>query len=448
MKIVIAGAGEVGTHLAKLLEADYHDLVIVDEDENRIAQLDESPGVLAIVGNPCSIKVLTDAEVDKADLFIAVSPAKDQAVNIISALLAKKIGAKKVAARINNAEYLTPSNRTIFTDLGVDLLFYPEKIAAMEIVDLIKQSTTSEFVSFGNGKLQLLMFRLDEGAVLIDKSPADLNFEVDNLPFRVVAISRDGETIIPRGSTKFRLNDLVFVISKRENVKEAMAYSGKNHLDIRRLMILGGGNIGEMVAKNLENSASFIKLIEINRERCYELSENLDKVLVINGDGRNSDMLIDEEVETFDAFIAVTSSSETNIMASVAAKKLGVSKVIAEVENLEYIKLAEGMGVDSIINKKLVTASRIVKLTLSSKVRTIKVLNGIEADALEYVATKNSKITKGKLRDIKFPKNALIGGVIRGEESFIAVGDTEIKPYDKVAVFALPSAISQVDKFF
>ena len=227
-----------------------------------------------------------------------------------------------------------------------------------------------------------------------------------------------------------------------------MTYSGKNHLDIRRLMILGGGNIGEMVAKNLENSASFIKLIEINRERCYELSENLDKVLVINGDGRNSDMLIDEEVETFDAFIAVTSSSETNIMASVAAKKLGVSKVIAEVENLEYIKLAEGMGVDSIINKKLVTASRIVKLTLSSKVRTIKVLNGIEADALEYVATKNSKITKGKLRDIKFPKNALIGGVIRGEESFIAVGDTEIKPYDKVAVFALPSAISQVDKFF
>lgn len=448
MRIIIAGAGEVGSHLAKMLSSDFHDLTIIDSDEERLALVSESMDVLTVLGDPTSIEVLSSAGVAEADLFVAVYPAKEQDVNIVSALLAKQMGAKKVTARINNAEYLNHENKLLFTDLGIDLLFYPEKIAANEISDLLKQAEMSEFVDFAHGKLQLIVFRIDEGAPLIDKTPADFIYPADNLPFRTVAISRGEETIIPQKDTRFKLHDLVFVIARKDSVGEAMAYSGKQEIEIKRLTILGGGRIGEMVAEKFEKSADFIKLIEINKSRCEYLSEKLNKTLVINGDGRNSEFLYEEDVKSCDAFIAVTSSSETNILACVAAKRMGVTKTIAEVENIEYIRLAEGMGVDAVINKKLITAGRIFRFTLSNKVRTIKCLNGSDAEILEYIVNPNSLITKAPLKDIAFPKDAIIGGVIRGNEAFIVVGSTQIKPYDRVAVFALPTALKKIDKYF
>lgn len=448
MKIVIAGAGEVGSHLAKMLGGEFHDLTIIDSDEERLSLVSENLDVLTVQGNPTSIIVLKNAKVDKADLFVAVNPAKEQDVNIVSALLAKQMGAKKVTARINNAEYLSHENKLLFTELGIDLLFYPEKIAATEISDLLKQAEMAEFVDFAHGRLQLIVFRLDDGAPLIEKILSDFNYPISDLPFRLVAISRGEETIIPQKDTKLRLHDLVFIIAKKDSVNEAMKFSGKEDIDIRRLTILGGGRIGEMVAIKFEKSAEFVKVIEINKARCEYLSETLSNTLVINGDGRNSDFLYEEDVKSCDAFVAVTSSSETNILACVAAKKMGVAKTIAEVENIEYIKLAEGMGVDAVINKKLITAGRIFRFTLSNKVRTIKCLNGSDAEVLEYIVNPNSLITKAPIRDIHFPKDAVIGGIIRGTESFIAVGDTTIKPYDRVAVFALPSALKKIDKYF
>lgn len=448
MRIIIAGAGEVGSHLAKMLSSDFHDLTIIDGDEERLALVSESMDVLTVLGDPTSIEVLSSAGIASADLFVAVYPAKEQDVNVVSALLAKQMGAKKVTARINNAEYLNHENKLIFTELGIDLLFYPEKIAANEISDLLKQAEMSEFVDFAHGKLQLIVFRIDEGAPLIDKMPGDFAYPADNLPFRTVAISRGEETIIPQKDTRFKLHDLVFVITRKDSVDEAMAYSGKRNIEIKRLTILGGGSIGEMVAQKFEKTAEFIKLIEINKARCELLSERLSRTLVINGDGRNSDFLYEEDVKSCDAFVAVTSSSETNILACVAAKKMGVAKTIAEVENIEYIKLAEGMGVDAVINKKLITAGRIFRFTLSNKVRTIKYLNGSDAEILEYIVNPNSLITKYPIKDVNFPKDAVIGGIIRGTESFIAVGTTIIKPYDRVAVFALPTSLTKIDKFF
>ncbi|MDD4617601.1 MAG: Trk system potassium transporter TrkA [Bacteroidales bacterium] len=447
MKIIIAGAGEVGSHLAKMLSNEYHDLTIVDNDEMRLNRVAESADVITVFGSPTSIKTLAYAGAAKADLFIAVSPAQEQDVNLISALLAKKMGSTRVTARINNDEYLQNENKLLFTELGIDLLFYPEKIASHEIIDLLKQTGTSEFMDFSGGKLQLIVFRLEDGAPLLDKTMADYTAEGD-LQYRAVAIAREGNTIIPRSNTRFKLHDLVFVISKRTGVQEVMSYSGKNNIDVRRLMIVGGGRIGEMVAKKLENTVDYIKLIERRRERCEYLNESLNKTLVINGDARNTDLLIDEDVNDFDAFVAVTSSSETNILSCVMAKKMGVAKTIAEVENIDYIKLAEGMGVDAVINKKLITASRIFRFTLSNKVQSIKCLNGSDAEILEFIVNPNSTVTKGKIRDLSFPKDAIIGGIIRGNSSFIAVGDTEIKPYDRVVVFALPSALKKVNKFF
>lgn len=449
MKIVVAGAGEVGRHLAKMLYQEKHDITIIDSNEERLNMAAEAADLVTILGSPTSIETLKEAGVEHADLFVSVSPAQEQDVNLVSAMLAKKMGAKKVTARINNEEYQTNENKLLFTDLGIDLLFYPEKIAATEIINLLKQTAMSEFMDYSHGKLQLVVFRLEDGSPLLDKTFSDYIVSGENLlKYRAVAISRNGTTIIPRKDTKFKLNDIIYIISKKDGVDEAMSYSGKESTYIRKLMILGGGRIGEMMARKLEKTIDHIKIIELKPERCDHLSETLNKSLIINGDGRNSDLIIEEDVRDYDAFVAVTSSSETNILSCVVAKKMGVTKVIAEVENMEYIKLAEGMGVDAVINKKLITAARIFRLTLSNKVRSVKVINGTAAEVLEFIVSPNSKITTGKIRNLNFPDDAIIGGVIRGNETFIAVGDSEIKAYDQVVVFAHPSAVSKVDKFF
>ena len=448
MKIVIAGAGEVGSHLAKMLSEGYHDITIIDNDEDRLSLISESMDVITVLGHPTSISVLKSAGVKDADLFVAVNPAKDQDVNLVSAILAKHLGARKVTARINNAEYLTADNKLMFTEMGIDLLFYPENIAAKEIEGLLRQSNLSDFMQFAHGKLQLVVFRLDESSPLLNKTLAECYTGDGPLPCRTVAISRGDETIIPQKDTMFKRNDVVFVISREDYMDELLAASGQENIAIRRLTILGGGRIGEMLAQQFEKSAEFIKIIEINKDRCEYLSEKLDHTLVINGDGRNSDFLFEEDVKTCDAFVAVTSSSETNVMACVAAKKMGVARTIAEVENIEYIRLAEEMGVDAVINKKIITAGRIFRFTMSTKVRTVKMLNGSDAEVIEYIVNPGSAVTKAPIRDLHLPKDAVIGGIIRGNETQIAVGDTVIRPYDKVAVFALPSAMRRIEKLF
>ena len=451
MKIVIAGAGEVGSHLAKMLNNESNEITVIDSREERLEALSANTDVITVEGNPSDIHVLKEAGVDHADLFIAVNPSESQDVNIVSAMLAKKLGSKKVTARINTEEYLSYENRYIFTEMGIDLLFYPEKIATAEIIDLLKRTATTESLEFARGKLQVAVFKLEEDSQLIGMNMAEFSAvaAAEGQAFRVVAISRKDTTIVPTFDTKFRYHDLVFIISTREGMNMLMRYIGKQDIEVRNLMILGGSPIGEMLATQLGKQMESIKLIEMNKAKCLDLSEKLpSNVIVVNGDGRNSDLLMEESIRDYDAFVAVTNNSETNILACVAAKTLGVERTIAEVENLEYIKLAERMGVDAVVNKKLITAGRIFKFTLSSKVRFIKYMSGTNAEVLEYIVAPETAITKKTLKEMNFPKNAIIGGVIRGNESFIAVGDTQIQAYDRVAVFALPEAVKEVDKFF
>lgn len=447
MKIVIAGAGEIGSHLAKMLSMEYHEITVISPDEENLDKISSESDIVTVEGNPTSIDTLISAGVKEADLFIAVNPDVLQDVNIISAALAKKLGSKKVTARINNEEYQKNDNRILFTDLGIDSLFYPEKIAATEIVNLLKQNTASEFMNYSHGKLQLIVYKLEECSPMVDRTVAELRERTQNL-FRCVAVSRDGKTIIPKSATRFKTGDVVYLVSKKEGMEQALSLSGKSKVAIRNLMILGGGRIGEMVARSMEKQADNIRLIELKPEKCEHLSETLDRTLVINGDGRNSDLLLQEGIRDMEAFVAVTSSSETNILSCVVAKRMGIPKVIAEVENFEYIKLAEEMGVDSVINKKLITAGKIFRFTLSNKVRSIKVLNGTDAVVLEFIVNTNSKITTGKLKDLGFPEEAIIGGFVRGNESFIADSESTIRPYDQVVVFANPDAVDKVDKFF
>lgn len=445
MKIIIAGAGEVGSHLAKMLSNENHDIVVIDPEEERLRTIDASMDIMTVTGSATSIEILKEANIKRTDLFIAVAHSED--TNITAAILGKKLGAKTTIARIDNPEYLIPSHKDHFVTMGIDYLFYPEMIAAREVIGLLHQTGTTEFLDFSGGRLSLFVLKLDENAPIINKTLIEVTNQNKPLDYRAVAITRNEKTIIPHGDDRFLVNDLVYVVSTLSGYGEIMKYTGKEKLTLKNIMILGGSRIGRRIAKELERQYN-IKLIEINREKCLQLADFLEDTLVINGDGRDTGMLCEEGLRNMDAFIAVTGNSETNILSCLFAKKIGVKKTIAEVEILEYIGLAESSGVDTIINKKLVTASRIFKYTSSAKVSIVKYLTGSDAEVLEFVVKPEAKVTAGSLMEINFPKDAIVGGIIRGKSSFIAKGDTIIKPNDRVVVFALPSAISKIEKFF
>lgn len=441
----------MGSHLAKMLSSESHDITVIDSSSKRLMELSSAADIVTIVGNPSSITTLKEAGAETADLFISVYPTESQDVNIVSALLAKKLGSKKVTARINNEEYLSYDNKYLFTEMGIDLMFYPEKIAADEIMDQLSRTSSTDGMDFARGKLQMAVFRLEDNSPVIDMTLKDFAAEASStsLQFRVVAVSHNNETIIPKFDYRFKYHDLVFIITKREGIDSLLHYMGSNNLEVKSIMIMGGSHTAEMVARGQLKKGNRVKIIDSNKDRCNELAQKLpDNVMIINADGRNTDLLIDEDIRNYDAFLALTENTEANILACVAAKRLGVRRTIAKVENLEYISLAESMGVDAIINKKLITASRIFKFTLSDKVRMVKYMNGASAEVIEFIVAPGARITKGMLKDLDFPQGAIIGGVIRGGESFIAVGDTQIKEYDRVAVFAMPEVVREVDRWF
>ncbi|MBP5482773.1 MAG: Trk system potassium transporter TrkA [Bacteroidales bacterium] len=454
MKIVIEGAGQTGSHLAKMLSVGSNEITVIDSDAGRIRSLNTQADVITIQGPPSTIALLKEAGCQDADLFIAVNPRMDQSINIVSALLAKKLGTKRVIARIDDQAYLAPENKLLFKDMGLDMMFFPEKSASDEIVDMLHNSASTDSLDFARGKLQLTVFKLDDDSPLLDMTVKDFAHAVKELQadadFRIVAISRGGKTIIPKFDTSFKYHDYLYIISRREGMPVLMKFLGKDKIDIRRVMIMGGSEIGMMVAQRLASQKlDDIKLIDINPAHCRKLSEDLpDEVDVVCGDVRNSDFLQEQDIRSYQVVMAFTGNDEVNILSCVVAKKCGVPRVIAQVENLEYLRLAEEMGVDTVINKKLITASRIFKFTLSDKVRSVRYVSGTDAEVQEYTAAPDSRITKDILKDIDFPADAIIGGVIRGGDSFIAVGHTRIEPYDRVAVFALPGAVKEVDKMF
>jgi len=329
----------------------------------------------------------------------------------------------------------------------VDYLIYPERIASREVITLLNRTSTTDFVDYAGGKLSLYVIKLDENAPVISKSLIDIARKNLKLEFRAVAITRKGETIIPRGCDQFLPDDLVYVITSPAGVRDIMKYTGKQDIEVHNIMILGGSRIGIRTAMDFEEHSN-IKLIDIDRDKCNKIAEYVKDTLIINGDGRDIDLLKEAGISNMDAFIAVTGSSEANILSCLIAKRFGVKKIICEVENFDYISIAENMGLDTIINKKVSTASRIFRFTMDSEVASIKCLTGTDAEILEYVAKPGSLITDGPVKSLDMPKDAIIGGIVRGKSSFIAHGNTQIKPGDTVIVFALPSAIYKVGRFF
>ena len=445
MKIIIAGMGDVGHQLARELSYESHDIIAIDKDQQRLSYTDSMTDILTINGSATSIEILQNAKVENADLFVGVTSLEE--VNVTSAILAKKLGAKKTIARISNAEYLDPDTTPKFTELGVDFMIYPEEMAASEVVNLIHRTSATDVLDFEEGKLSVLGLRLDKNAPVIRKSLKEVAGEFQNIDFRIVALHRNFRTIIPKGNDRFLPNDQVFIITKPDGHEMILKLSGKENVNFENIMILGGGKIGRRVAKLLENDMK-VKLIESDGEKSVELAGSLTNTLVIRGDGRDIDLLAQEGIIDVDAYVALTEDAETNIISCLMAKHLGVKKTIALVDKVEYIPLTQTIGLDSLINKKLIAANNISRFIRKGNVVALASLEGIDADVLEYIAESNSSITKKPIKDLDFPKEAIIGGIVRGEESFIAVGDTQITPGDKVVVFSLPGGMKKIEKFF
>lgn len=445
MNIVIAGDGEVGLHLAEALVNSNHNITIVDPHEELLKMVDSHADLMTITGNSTSISVLQRANVRKADLVISV--VHDEHINLLTCILAKKLGAKRVIARVNTMENLSPENWNLYKEMGIDGLVSPEDIAAQEIINLLKQTAATEVFDFSGGKLSLFLIKLEENAPVVNKSLNEIAASHKELDFRAVAVHRNRETFIPRGDDKFLANDLSYVITKPNAIEHLLKLGGKVQIDIHNIMIIGGGRVGRITAKRLEKDKN-IKLIEKDKERCMVLTDYLEDTLIINGDARDIQLLEDEDIRRMDAFIAVTNNTETNILTCLHARKYGVKKTIALVENIDYIDISQNIGIDTIINKKLIAASYMVRYTMGAEVTSLKCLSGIDADVMELVARHGSAVTKKPISKLRIPDGAIIGGIVRGNESFIAVGSFQIQENDKVVVFSLPQSISQVEKIF
>jgi trk system potassium uptake protein len=445
MKIIISGLGAVGSYLAKMLTNFDHDIVLIDTNNDRLLNAEAHLDVLCINGNSSLMSILEDAGIDKADLLIAVT--NNEEVNILTCITGKQLGAKKTIARVSSPEYLIPEEREIYNKLGVNHMIHPERIAALEIVDLIKQSSATETFEFSDGKLSLILLRIEENAPILYKSLREISKSNTSLDFRAIAIHRNKTTIIPGGKDIFYPDDLAYVITRPEGLKKLKEITGKEDYTIKDIMIFGGSKTGRRAAKELEKDFN-IKLLEEDKEVCDECASFLDSTLVINADGKDISVLIEEGIKKMDAFIAVSENTEANILCCLQAKNLGVKKTIALVDNIDFIEIAQNIGIDTIINKKLIAASYIYRFTIDAEVTQIKCLNGVDADALEFIVKPNTRIIGKKLSQIKFPKGAIIGGIIRDNKGFIAVGDSIIQADDHVVVFTLPQAIKHVHKFF
>ncbi len=444
MKIIIAGAGNVGTHLAKLLSLEKQDIILMDDDEENLSMISNSYDLMTVTASPTSIKGLTEAGVKEAALFIAVTP--DESRNMTACMLATNLGAQKTVARIDNYEYLLPANKDFFQRLGVNSLIYPEMLAAKEIVSSIKMSWVRQSWEFCGGALIMLGAKMRETATILDTPLCDLE---NKDYYHVVAIKRGQSTIIPHGSDKLLLNDIVYFMTTRKYIPHIRKIAGKeSYPDVKRVMIMGGSRIAIRTAQYAPDYME-IKIVDNDLQRCNRLTEVLsDKVMVINGDGRDMDLLLEEGLSRMDAFVALTDNSETNILACLAAKRKGVEKTVAEVENIDYISMAESLDIGTVINKKMIAAGHIYQMMLDADVNNVKSLTFANAEVAEFTVKEGAKITKQIIKYSNIPKEITIGGLIRGGEGMLVSGDTLVRPGDHVVVFCLNMMIKKAEKFF
>jgi len=457
MNIIIAGAGAVGTHLARLLSNENLSVVLIDESEDKLSKLNNDLDIMTLNVAPTSINGLKNAGIGNADLFIAVTPNESE--NLTCCMLAKQLGAKRTVARVDNYEYMKQENRYLFESIGIEMLIYPELLAAKEIADSARYSWVRQWWDFNNGDLVLISVKMHDGNPKYDKEISNeknqlvgrtlKDIGMDGHKFHVIAIKRNGETVVPYGDEKIMPRDLVFFMTTRDEINNIRHLVGKDdYPSIHNIMIIGGGKLSVRADWALPDNMN-VKIVEPDMERCEKLGKMLkNKTLVINGEGHDMGLLNDEGFENLDAFISLTSNDEENILACIAARRKGIRKTIAQVENLDYLDMAEDLDVGTIINKKTIAASHIYQLLLKAAVDNVKMLTVADADVAEFVVKKNSKVTKNPVMKLGLPHGVNIGGVIRNGKGMLVRGSTRLQEDDRVVVFCIGSTLKQLDKYF
>ena len=446
MKIVIAGAGAVGTHLSKLLSTENHDCVLIDDDEERLSGMDSNYDIMAMCESPTSIKTLKNAGVADADLFVGVTRYESR--NITACMLAHALGAKKTVARIDNYEYLLPQNQDYFHAMGVDSMVYPEVLAATDIISGLKQSWVRQRWDIHDGALVLLGIKLRDTCQVLGQPLKDLCGPDD--PYHVVALKRGGETIIPGGLDFLQANDLAYFMTTQEYIPYIQEIVGKEHYEeVKNVIIMGGGKTSVRAALTIPDYMN-VKIIEKSAERCEKLNQLLAEsdAMVIHGDGRDLGLLEEEGIRTTQAFVALTGNAETNILACLTAKKLGVRKTVAMIENLDYVSMAESLDIGTIINKKTVAASHIYQMMLDADVSNLRSLMLVDSEVAEFVAAEGSRVTKKMVKDLRLPFGVTIGGLVRKGVGMLVNGNSQIQAGDSVMVFCHEQKLNNIEKFF
>ncbi|GMN10500.1 Trk system potassium transporter TrkA [Croceitalea sp. MTPC9] len=448
MKIIIAGAGEVGFHLAKLLSYESQDIILIDTDKESLSYADNHLDIRVLKGDATSISVLQDANVESSDLVIGVTAS--ETTNLTLCLLAKQLGSKRTIARISNTEFVDNKDLIKFKELGIDELISPEELAANEIQLLLNQSAFNDTYEFEEGLLTMVGVFLPKTAPFVGKMVKEAATIFPELHFMPIALQRMGTqyTVIPRGDTVFKEGDQLYFITSAEGVDELYKLTGMKKKEIKNVMILGGSKVGCKTANYLCNNKFNVKLIEKNKDKAFDIADTLPNALVINGDGRNVELLDEESLNSMDAFIAVTGNSETNIMSCLVAKSKNIKKTIALVENMDYFQLSHSIGIDTLINKKLLAANNIFRYIRRGEVLALTRLTNLNAEILEFEVKSTSLVNGEIIKELDFPRDAIIGGVIRDGKGIIALGDFKILEGDKVVVCCLPKAISRIEKLF
>lgn len=446
MKIIIAGAYAIGSHLAKLLSRNNQDIVLIDDDEQRLENISSDYDILTMHASPTSLAALKNAGTAEANLYIAVTP--DENLNMNSCVMAKAIGAKKTVAKVNNYEFVEPEMAKFYEKLGIDSLIYPENLAAYDIVNGLKMSWVRQRWDVHGGALVMLGIKLRETCEILDRPLKEL-CKPDS-PYYIVAIRRDGDTIIPGGNDVLKMYDLVYFMVTKQYIPYVRKIVGKEHyVDVKNVMIMGGGDTAVRALKNMPEYMN-VKLMEHDVERCDILNDQIDdqRVMVINGDGRDLQLLNEEGIHTTQAFVALTSNAETNILACLTAKRMGVRKTVAAVENLDYVNMAVSLDIGTIINKKAIAASHIYQMMLDAEVNNVRFLMTANADVAEFTAHPKSKVTKKRVFELGLPNGATIGGLVRNGEGHLVSGGTQIEAGDIVVVFCYNVRMEKLEKFF
>ena len=445
MKIIIAGAGDVGSHLAKLLSSEFHDIYLIDKNEERLNSISSQFDVFTIPGDAKSVEIMEQKLISSCDLLIAVTSSEE--TNMLICILGKKLGAKHTIARINDDNIIKENREHFYNDLGINTLISPTHLASLEIKRLIHQSAFTDDIEFEQGKLTVFGISLSSNSILINKTvreSADLN---PNLTFKPLALHRDNLTLLVSGETILKENDIIYFISLKESIDNIIKICGKHKFKVKDVMIIGGSRIGLNTAELLEKDFR-VTLVEKDKKRCEEMASTLKSTLVVNINGHDVKMLEEEGLTETDALVSVTADSEMNIMTSLVGKSHGIKKTIARIENFDYINLSQSIGVDTLINKKIIAADNIFKFVRKGNVSSVANLHGTDAEIIEFIVKIGTKITKKPLNQLNFPILSKIAGVIRDGNPIIPFGDFQLQENDQTIVFSLTESIKKIEEFF